>query len=80
MQFAAIFPHGEAVGRQYLRSINLPIDLVLGDVRPPWSHAVTPTLAVCDSNGTILRVWVGLLGENEQRDLRALLEAREAAG
>ncbi len=77
IQFVAVFPHSSELGEKYLHDLAIPLAAVPHDVRLPWARVVTPTLAVCDSGGTILRVWVGLLNEQQQREVQAFLGARD---
>jgi thioredoxin-related protein len=65
----AIFPNSKDKVQAFLQQFNLDL-LTLADI-PLERLAVsgTPTLVLVDSRGTALRVWVGELDPDEQREL-----------
>lgn len=65
----AIFPNAKDKVQTFLQQFNLDL-LALSDISlERLSVSGTPTLVLVDSRGTALRVWVGELDPDEQREL-----------
>lgn len=73
MQFAALFTHDSEHGRQYLTAHDIRVSNVAGNIKVPWTRVLTPTIAVCDSAGKILKVWIGRLSDQQKKELRAFI-------
>jgi len=78
----AILPDSVEEGRNYINSLDLPIEDVRSGSLPSYKIAGTPTVLFVDHQGTVKSVWVGAVPgrEKEMRDeLVALFEMKVSA-
>lgn len=76
-QFIAVGQEPKDVIGEYLRSNGVTPDEVLS--APPARTRVfaTPTVAIVDSKGTVLQVWVGKLSPDAETNVKAMLARRQ---
>jgi rhodanese-related sulfurtransferase len=70
VKWLAILPNSVEEGREYVRSLELPIENVQTGSLPSYKIPGTPTVLFVDNKGTVRSVWIGDVAgrENEVRD------------
>lgn len=79
MKWVAILPNSVEEGRQYVKSLSLPIDNVQTGSFPSYKIPGTPSVLFVDHQGIVRSVWIGAVPgqEQEMRDeLVALFDAK----
>jgi hypothetical protein len=71
----AVFPNPPDKVRAFLEQFNLDMPAVPSTPLERLAVSGTPTLILADSKGTAVRVWVGELDAEEQRELFAQLRS-----
>jgi len=71
----AVFPQEASDGEQYLSKLGIQVDEVKQASFVELGITGTPTLALIDNSGKVLKIWEGALSpENENEVLRRLKE------
>jgi len=65
----AVIPGEQADSAHYLSERGIPSDRVINASLADVNVSGTPTLLLIDQAGHVLRVWVGKLDENRERDV-----------
>jgi peroxiredoxin len=63
----AILPDSIEEAREYVKSLDLPIDNVQAGMLPSYKVSVTPTVLFVDHQGIVKSVWVGAAPDREQQ-------------
>jgi hypothetical protein len=64
-----VFPGDPEKGREYLRSLRVPITDVRQGKPPSLPIRGTPTLLLVDRDGIVRKVWAGQLSPEGERDV-----------
>jgi len=65
----AVFPGELEEGKHFLSDQGVVVDQIVQASFQDLSVPATPTVAVTDDHGTILRAWVGLLPDDKQKSV-----------
>jgi peroxiredoxin len=74
----AILPDADQEAREYVKSLELPIDMIKTGSLDSYKITGTPTVLFVDRHGTVMNVWFGASPEREKEMSDKLVELFDA--